>query len=147
MTVDLEHFSSFSALAGGALIGVSVGWMLLVNGRIAGVSGLLGQVVTRIVGGPSADGWPVAAAFLVGLAAAPLAFAAFGHAPTIHLTSSASVLAVSGALVGLGTRIAGGCTSGHGVCGLANLSPRSLVATVTFMVTAMIVVAIGHSFT
>ncbi|MEZ4254724.1 MAG: YeeE/YedE family protein [Polyangiales bacterium] len=124
----MEHFTPWSSLAGGLLIGLSTTLFLLGTGRIAGISGIVGGLV---VPAPSGVSWRVA--FVGGLLAggAVLAFVA----PTLIGTSPASigVVAVAGALVGVGTRIGSGCTSGHGVCGVSRLAPRSLVATLTFM--------------
>ncbi len=124
-----------SALFGGALIGLSAGLLLLLEGRIAGISGIAGRLAT------SHDrGWRLA--FLGGLFFGGLLFVwrapqAFGAAHWASLP----VLAVAGALVGVGTQIANGCTSGHGVCGIGRGSKRSLVATITFMTVAALVVA------
>jgi uncharacterized membrane protein YedE/YeeE len=122
------------SLLGGVLIGASAGGLLLVNGRIAGISGILGEATA---GRPGPWRW----AFLAGLVATGLVASLAGLAPPPGLTSQGlGVLLVSGLLVGFGTSVGSGCTSGHGVCGLANLSPRSLVATATFMVVAAAVV-------
>ena len=116
---------------GGLLIGAGAASLLLLNGQVAGISGIASNVI-RGQAGPF--GWRIA--FLVGLVA-PAAVAGLGP---IQFAGGYGWLAVSGLLVGLGTRIGSGCTSGHGVCGLANLSPRSLAATATFMATAMLTV-------
>lgn len=149
MSIDFEHFTPGAALAGGALIGLSVAWLLLVHGRIAGISGLLGRLVGRAVevavprhADPGGLQWPIALAFLAGLAIAPRLFAVSGHPVQIHVDASWPVLVAAGVLVGIGTRASGGCTSGHGVCGLSNLSLRSLVATLNFMAVAMVTVAV-----
>lgn len=127
-------------LAGGALIGASAALLLLANGRIAGISGIVGGLL-----GPAGRdiGWRVA--FLVGLLLGPVAFRlAAGHWPEVRLAASLEaswpVLIVAGLLVGYGTRLGSGCTSGHGVCGLARLSPRSLAAVATFMAAAIVTV-------
>jgi len=115
-------------LAGGAAIGGAAALLLLFSGEIAGISG----IVARLLQGDSGHGhWRLA--FLAGLLL-PAAFIALNHATPA--TGSLPVMAVAGLLVGIGTRTSGGCTSGHGVCGIANLSPRSLLATLTFMATA-----------
>ena len=119
------------AIAGGMLIGAGAATLLLLNGRIAGVSGILGNVIGEAVG---EQGWRIA--FLVGLLVPALIL---GTGPA-QLPQSAVWAVVSGLLVGAGTRIGGGCTSGHGVCGLANLSTRSLVATLVFMTAAVLTV-------
>jgi uncharacterized membrane protein YedE/YeeE len=132
VTADYWH-----ALWGGLLIGGGAAALLLLNGRIAGISGILGNAVRGDVG---AQGWRVA--FLFGLV---LPAAVFGVG-SIVFAQGLPGLAVSGLLVGFGTRLGEGCTSGHGVCGLANLSLRSLAATATFMfVAALTVLIVRHS--
>jgi len=126
MTPDL-----WRALIGGLLIGAGAAALLLFNGKIAGISGILNHVVHAVLG---FQAWRLA--FLLGLVA-PAAI--YGLGP-IEFRSGLPVLAVAGALVGWGTHTGSGCTSGHGVCGIANLSPRSLSATATFMATAILVV-------
>ena len=122
------------SLLGGVLIGGSAAGLLLVNGRIAGISGILGEATA---GRPGLWRW----AFLAGLVATGLVAHLAGMSPPAGLTAQGlGVLLVSGLLVGFGTSVGSGCTSGHGVCGVANLSPRSLVATATFMVVAAAVV-------
>jgi len=126
------------SLFGGVLIGASVAGLLLVNGRIAGVSGILAGATS-----PRAESWQWA--FLAGLVATGLAARLIGHpAPAALQGQSLLVLALAGLLVGVGTRLGGGCTSGHGVCGLGNLSVRSLTATLTFMSVAGLVVFATH---
>ena len=129
----MENFTPGSALLGGAVIGLSAVLLMALLGRIAGISG----IVRGIIGPPPGEaGWR--AAFLLGLVAGPLLWGAMGGAvPPVELTAGPLMLAAGGVLVGLGTAIGGGCTSGHGVCGLARLSPRSLVATLTFMATGV----------
>jgi hypothetical protein len=128
MTIDWTHFTPWPALAGGLLIGLAAAAFVLVNGRIAGISGILGGLFRPA---PGDVAWRIA--FLAGLVAAPLAYALFAPLPAVRIDAGAGALAAAGLLVGLGTRYGAGCTSGHGVCGLARLSPRSLVATVSFM--------------
>jgi uncharacterized protein len=125
----MENFSPVSALIGGALIGSSAAVLWVMDGRIAGVSGIVGGLLN-----PASDDTGWRAAFLLGLIAAPLVYrAASGGLPTVTIGSSFALLAAGGLLVGFGTRLGGGCTSGHGICGVARLSPRSLVATLVFM--------------
>lgn len=125
----MENFTPLSALIGGALIGLAVVILWAANGRAAGISGIVGGLVTPAAGN---SGWRIA--FLLGLCAAPLVYwAAGGGFPSITISSSLPLLVAGGLLVGFGTRLGGGCTSGHGVCGMARLSPRSLTATVVFM--------------
>ena len=128
MTIDWTHFTPLSALAGGVLIGLAAAWLILANGRILGASGLLGGLVPL-----RASDWPWRAEALLGLIAAPIVarLAFHAHPPTI--AAGWMTLIIGGLSVGLGTRLANGCTSGHGVCGLARLLPRSLAATATFM--------------
>jgi uncharacterized membrane protein YedE/YeeE len=126
--IDWNHFTPLASLAGGVLIGLAASWLVLANGRIAGISGLLGGLVDR-----AAD-WRPRAAFVAGLVLAPLLYRVLtGGLPSANVTAAWPQLALAGLLVGVGTRYASGCTSGHGVCGLARLSPRSLVATLSFM--------------
>lgn len=128
MTIDWLHFSPWSALAGGALIGLAASLFVLFNGRIAGISGLLGSMLER--GG---EGRGEKVLFLLGLLAAPLLWGLFGALPVLEFQAGWLELTLAGLLVGFGTRLGAGCTSGHGVCGIARLSPRSLVATLCFM--------------
>lgn len=127
VAVDWVHFTPWTALAGGALIGLAASLFVLFNGRIAGISGLLGSVLE---GG---EGRAEKALFLLGLLLAPLLWGVFAVMPVIEFQVGWLSLLVAGLLVGLGTRYGSGCTSGHGVCGVSRLSPRSLVATVGFM--------------
>jgi len=131
----MENFTPFSALAGGVLIGLASVWLLAANGRIAGISGILHGLVAGMSASPSGDRrWR--AAFIGGLIVAGFAWHAFfPMGPTREL--SLGWVALAGALVGLGTRVGGGCTSGHGVCGLGRFSLRSLVAVIVFMATGM----------
>lgn len=128
----MENFTPFSALAGGCLIGLSAVLMMLLNGRIAGVSGIAGGLLT-----PVAGDWGWRLAFVLGLIGGPLAYMALGgQLPDIQFpVSSPAGLIAAGLAVGFGTRLGGGCTSGHGVCGVSRLSVRSLVATGAFMFT------------
>lgn len=116
-----------TALIGGALLGVSAVGYLWVNGRIAGISGLISQVLSpkTLLSTPAL--W-----FLLGLIIVPFAYGAFTQ-PQIQIESSPFILILAGLLVGFGTRLGSGCTSGHGICGISRLSKRSLVATLTFM--------------
>ncbi len=128
----MENFTPLSALIGGALIGVSAALLLGLNGRIAGISGIAGGLFSSA--GP-ARAWR--ALFLVGLIGGVALYRlAGGPLQEIAPTPSLPYLIGAGLLVGIGTRIGGGCTSGHGICGLARLSPRSIAATVTFIVVA-----------
>jgi len=143
MTVDWTHFTPWPALAGGLLIGLAAAAFVLVNGRIAGISGIVGGLLRPVQGDVA---WRVA--FVGGLVAAPLAYALFAPLPAVRIDAGAGTLAAAGLLVGLGTRYGSGCTSGHGVCGLARLSPRSLVATVSFMAAGFATVfVLRHAFT
>ena len=129
----MENFTPGSSLIGGLLIGASAALFLVLNGRIAGISGILGGLLhpTR-----SEVRWRLA--FLAGLFIAPLVYVAVGGAlPPVELDASLPLLIVAGLIVGFGTRLGAGCTSGHGVCGIGRGSPRSLAATAVFMVTAI----------
>jgi hypothetical protein len=116
-------------LLGGALIGSAAALLLAVHGRIAGISGILGGLITSRE--RSERSWRMA--FLVGLITGPALYRLFYGALPLQLEADVPTLLAAGLLVGFGTRLGSGCTSGHGVCGLARLSPRSLVATITFM--------------
>jgi len=135
-------FTPVSAAIGGALIGLSAVLLMFLTGRLAGISGILGGLLA----GCSDRAWRFA--FILGLIVAPLAGALAGHAlATPAIPASEATVIAAGLLVGFGTRLASGCTSGHGVCGIARLSKRSIAATAVFMGTAMVVVALTrHAF-
>ena len=126
----MEPLSPLAALAGGATIGAAAALFLILAGRIAGVSGMAASAAGIADQGPP---WRQAAAFVVGLPLGAALVAGLVRAPHLELAASAPLLVVAGLLVGFGTRLGNGCTSGHGVCGVGRLSPRSLAATVTFM--------------
>lgn len=126
---------ALNGLLGGLLIGLAAALFLLGNGRIAGISGIAVSVVTATVRARQIE----SAAFIAGLIAAPLAYAAVMGPIEIGVTASLPLLVAGGLLVGIGTRVGNGCTSGHGVCGLSRLSKRSIVATGAFMVVAALV--------
>ena len=128
-----EPLTPLVAIAGGLLIGSAAALFLLLTGRIAGVSGMT-AIATRIGSGGTPRSQ--ATAFLVGLPLGTALIALFVRQPEITVTSSLPLLVIAGLLVGFGTRLGNGCTSGHGVCGVARLSPRSLAATATFMASA-----------
>jgi len=134
----MANFTPISAAIGGALIGLSAVLLMLLTGRIAGVSGIFGGLLNV----HSDDkGWRIA--FIAGLIVAPLIAGTIGYgmAPP-KLPANWIVIVAAGLLVGVGTRLGGGCTSGHGICGIGRLSPRSIVATMVFMVTAVATVAV-----
>ena len=135
MTIDWTHFTPLSALAGGLLIGLAAAWLILVEGRILGAAGILGGLVP-----PRAGDWAWRIAFIAGLIAAPLAAGALLRAGAPSIEANPGTLILGGLMVGFGTRLGAGCTSGHGVCGLARLSPRSLAATATFMAAGFLTV-------
>jgi uncharacterized membrane protein YedE/YeeE len=142
VNIDWNNFTPWASLAGGLLIGLSAALLVLFNGRIAGVSGILGGLLRPGVG---EIGWRIA--FLLGLVLAPLVYAAVHPLPAIQVDADTGTLVAAGLLVGLGTRYGSGCTSGHGVCGLSRLSPRSLVATLAFMAAGFVTVfAMRHLF-
>jgi uncharacterized membrane protein YedE/YeeE len=142
MHVDWNAFTPWSALAGGLLIGLAAAMFALFNGRIAGISGILGGLLR-----PARGDMAWRAAFLAGLAGAPLVYAIFSTLPAVQVDASDSALVIAGLLVGIGTRYGSGCTSGHGVCGLSRLSLRSLAATAAFMGSGFAVVfVLRHLF-
>ena len=130
----MDPLSPWFGIAGGILIGAAAAVLVLFSGRIAGVSGLLAASLGLVKDGAP---WKQATAFIAGLPTGALFIAFFVREPRIAITSSVLLLISGGVLVGFGTRLANGCTSGHGVCGIARISRRSLVATGTFMLTAV----------
>ena len=128
MTIDWTHFTPWASLAGGILIGTAAALLVLLSGRIAGISGILGGVIAPQRGDVA---WRVA--FVAGLIVAPLVWNLIASPIAPRIEAGLGTLIVAGFLVGIGTRYGAGCTSGHGVCGLSRLSMRSLVATMTFM--------------
>lgn len=129
MTIDWINFTPWAALAGGVLIGAAASLFVLLNGRIAGISGLLASLLET-----AGEGRSEKLLFLLGILLAPLLWMLFATLPAMEFQSGWIGLLVAGMLVGVGTRYGSGCTSGHGVCGISRLSPRSIVATVAFMV-------------
>ncbi len=142
MSIDWNAFTPWSALGGGLLIGLAAAMFILINGRIAGVSGILSGLLSPKNGDVA---WRLA--FLIGLLITPALFALSGHGISVQFDSSYSAMILAGLLVGFGTRLGSGCTSGHGVCGISRLSPRSIVATIMFMAAGFITVyLIRHVF-
>ncbi len=128
MTIDWSHFTPWASLAGGLLLGLASALFILLNGRVLGISGILGGLLRPRAGDA---GWRLA--FVAGLLAAPAVWSLFAAPVAPRIEAGPALLVVAGLLVGWGTRYGSGCTSGHGVCGLSRLSPRSLVATLAFM--------------
>jgi len=128
MTIDWNHFTPWASLAGGVLLGLASALFILLNGRVLGISGILGGLLRPRAGDA---GWRIA--FVAGLLAAPAVWSLFAAPVVPRIEAGPALLVVAGLLVGWGTRYGSGCTSGHGVCGLSRLSPRSLVATLAFM--------------
>ncbi len=141
MHIDWASFTPVSALAGGALIGLSAMLFMLLNGRIAGISGIVGGLLRPQAGDV---GWRLA--FLAGLIGAPLVYSLVTAIPAIQIDAGYPLLVTAGLLVGVGTRIGSGCTSGHGVCGLSRGSVRSLVATLAFMAAGFATVYLMRHF-
>ena len=137
MTIDWNHFTPWSALAGGGLIGISVALLILVNGRVAGITGIIGGLFKPI---KSDIAWRIA--FTLGLVLAPILWLLLAPLPEITIDASYNLLVIAGLIVGFGARLGSGCTSGHGVCGISRLSPRSLSATLAFMGTGFLTVFI-----
>ncbi|MBN3788717.1 YeeE/YedE family protein [Burkholderia sp. Ac-20353] len=135
MQLDVSHFTPWLSLAGGVLIGLAAAAFVAFNGRVAGISGIVGGLLAR-----RADGRDWRWAFVAGLIVAPLGLRAAGIGVMPQVDASWPVVISAGLLVGIGTRYAGGCTSGHGVCGLSRGSLRSLVATATFMAVGFLTV-------
>jgi uncharacterized protein len=142
VNIDWAAFTPGPSLAGGAIIGVAVTMFALFSGRIAGISGIVGGLLR-----PSLPDAAWRAAFILGLVAAPALYALFATLPGLVIDAGYGVLVVAGFLVGVGTRYGAGCTSGHGVCGVSRLSPRSIVATLVFMIAGFATVfAMRHLF-
>jgi uncharacterized membrane protein YedE/YeeE len=128
MNIAWEHFTPWTSLAGGVLVGLAAALFILFSGRLLGISGILGGLLSPRRGD---TGWRLS--FLAGMLVAPAAWALFAAPETPRIEASGTMLLLAGLLVGWGTRHGSGCTSGHGVCGLSRLSPRSLAATLAFM--------------
>ena len=135
MLIDWNAFTPWSALIGGVLIGLAAAMLVLLNGRIAGISGVLGGLLRPVSGDVA---WRVA--FVLGLVGSPWVYGLVTAWPVPRIDAGYTARVVAGLLVGVGTRYGSGCTSGHGVCGLSRLSPRSLVATVAFMAAGFLTV-------
>lgn len=131
----ITEFTPWLSLGGGVLIGLSAILLMWLNGRIAGMTGILFGIIP-----PFAPDWAWRAAFIAGAVIAPLAWIAFGNPIDFSVPVSNAALVVGGLIVGVGVTFGGGCTSGHGVCGMARLSPRSIVATIVFMIATFITV-------
>lgn len=143
MTLDWNAFTPWMALAGGGLIGLAAALLVLLAGRIAGVSGILGGILGGLLRPVAGDrAWRLA--FLGGLLASPWVYALAGAAAQVRIDAGWGTLLVAGLLVGIGTRYGAGCTSGHGVCGLSRLSPRSAVATGVFMAAGIATVFVAR---
>jgi len=139
LTIDWAAFTPYASLFGGVLIGISAAMLVLLNGRVAGVSGIVGSLLRPTAGDVA---WRVA--FIVGLLSATLLATIVGRPPTITVSAGYPLLIVAGLLVGFGTRLAGGCTSGHGIFGLANLERPSLITTITFMAAGIVTTQIVY---
>jgi uncharacterized protein len=127
MQIDYAHFTPLASLAGGAIIGLSAGLLILLAGKIAGIAGIVGGLIN----GAKDRTWRVL--FVIGLLASPWLWQRFASLPDLTMIASTPWLIVAGLLVGIGTRYANGCTSGHGICGLSRYSVRSLAAVAAFM--------------
>lgn len=132
MVIDSAAFTPVSVALGGLMIGIAVAVLLLFNGRIAGISGIFANMFTK------QSGWRIA--FIAGLAGAPWVYRLFAGQPDVVIAADYPLLIAAGLLVGFGTRLGNGCTSGHGICGMARLSKRSFAAVAVFMVSAFLTV-------
>ncbi len=142
MNIDWTHFTPWTSLAGGLLLGLAAALFILLNGRILGISGIIAGLLRPA---PGDYGWRLS--FVLGLLAAPLLYLLFAGPIEARIDAGWGVVVLAGLLVGIGTRYGSGCTSGHGVCGLSRLSPRSLVATLAFMGAGFATVfAVRHLF-
>lgn len=142
MQIDWAHFTPWTALVGGMLIGLAASLFILLGGRIAGISGILGGLLRPARGDVA---WRLL--FLAGIVLVPFAWSLLATLPAVRIDADGATLLLAGLLVGIGTRYGAGCTSGHGVCGVARLSPRSLVATATFVGAGFVTVwLLRHAF-
>ncbi len=139
MTIDWAHFTPLWSSLGGLLVGLAASIFILFHGRIMGVSGILGGLIRPLKGDIA---WRII--FLSGLISAPIGAQVLGLMPAVEINASPIQLIIAGLLVGFGTNLGSGCTSGHGVCGIARLSPRSITATLTFMATGVMTVWVVH---
>jgi uncharacterized protein len=139
MNIDWQHFTPWASLAGGIVLGLAAALFILVNGRVLGISGIVGGLLRPTAGDRA---WRIS--FLLGLLVAPLVYAAVTAPVAPRIDAGWATLVVAGLLVGVGTRYGAGCTSGHGVCGISRLSPRSLVATLAFMCAGFITVFLAR---
>ena len=136
ITIDTINFTPFSAFSGGLLIGIAVILFFISTGRLAGVSGIVNNTLTNT------QNWLSNFLFLVGLVLGPSVLLILNKDIAFSMTSSLPLIIIGGILVGFGTKIGSGCTSGHGICGISRFSVRSIVATITFMIIAMITVVL-----
>ena len=147
MSILWNEFTPWASLAGGALIGLSAAMLIVLLGRVAGISGMAGALL-QLPTWSSLQQWGWRLAFMLGLVAAPLVWQIFAPLPAMQMPSNPLVIIAAGLLVGFGTRMGSGCTSGHGVCGLSRLSMRSLAATLAFMASgAATVFVVRHVIT
>jgi uncharacterized membrane protein YedE/YeeE len=135
----MTDFTPWQSLFGGALIGLSAVLLMAMHGRIAGITGIVSGVIP-----PLATDWQWRAAFLVGAVVAPLLLILAGGQIAFSVPISTGALTLGGVLVGIGVHFGNGCPSGHGICGIARLSPRSIVAVLVFMATAFVTVYVTH---
>ena len=146
MSILWNEFTPWASLAGGLLIGLSAALLIALLGRVAGISGITGALL-QMPTWSAVKQWGWRLAFIAGMVAAPLVWQWFAPLPAMEMPSNPVVIIVAGLLVGFGTRMGSGCTSGHGVCGLSRLSVRSLAATLTFIATgAVTVFVMRHVF-
>lgn len=136
ITIDLAHFTPLPSLAGGLLIGLGAALLLVFCGRVMGISGIVGGLMDNQQGNTNHYGWRIA--FLAGLFAASFVWQQFASLPDVQMVAGNGMIVMAGLLVGFGTRMGSGCTSGHAVCGLARLSPRSMAATAAFMASGFV---------
>lgn len=139
MTILWSEFTPWASLAGGLLVGLSAALLIALLGRVAGISGITGALL-QVPTWSSVKQWGWRLAFILGMVTAPLVWQLFAPLPAMEMPSNPVIIIVAGLLVGFGTRMGSGCTSGHGVCGISRLSLRSLAATITFIATGAITV-------
>ncbi|TFH74738.1 YeeE/YedE family protein [Gammaproteobacteria bacterium LSUCC0112] len=139
MTIDMSSFTPWASLSGGVLIGIAAAMFILLNGRIAGISGILGGLLN-----PQKGDILWRTLFVAGMVLAPAAWLIAAPLPEMQIDAGYPLLIIAGLVVGISTRYGSGCTSGHGVCGISRLSPRSIVATLAFMFTGFVTVYVAR---
>jgi uncharacterized membrane protein YedE/YeeE len=137
--INWVEATPINSLIGGMLIGAAAAMLILFNGKIAGISGILGELLR-----PKKNDTAWRVMFLLGLVISPLIYSSVHPLPVVTVNANSFMIIIAGVLVGVGTRYGSGCTSGHGICGIARLSPRSILATITFILAGAVTVLLSR---